>query len=236
MIAPTYWRLDEALELIRALQSDVRKFGYHLCLGGGVLNTGKSDKDLDLYFLSLDNQGPSDPDALIAHLENIWSCKGVDIWGSGTTDGGPDPSEVQPPLAGPAPVNPSPYTVKLMFSYTNLRIDVFILGGLRRVKEESDAEAIAYAPPRVNPFRFRMTNERLTSNIPFGANGRIAAVGDDNLTTRQQRQAEEIRAWGRRMNLPPPGDAPPTTGATGAAADTWNDRQWLNPLPISRAR
>lgn len=225
MIAPTYWRLDEALDLIRALQSDVRKFGYHLCLGGGVLNTGKSEKDLDLYFLSLDNQGTPNPDALIAHLENIWSCKGVDIWGSGTI--GPDPSEVQV-LEGPAPANPSPYTVKLMFSYSNLRIDVFILGGVRKVKEESDAESTAPAPLRGNPLRFRTAGRAIT-NIPW-----------DNqtlLTERQQQQAEEIRAWARRIGATgavpqgPPTHTDTNTGATG----TWSEME-RSTEPIFRVR
>ena len=42
------WYLDEALGLIRELQPNVFKFGYHLALGGSVLNVGLSVNDLDI--------------------------------------------------------------------------------------------------------------------------------------------------------------------------------------------
>lgn len=46
------------MELIQALQPEVREFNYHICLGGGVLNTGASDKDLDLFILPLNGTEP----------------------------------------------------------------------------------------------------------------------------------------------------------------------------------
>lgn len=48
------WHLQEALQLIRNIQPNVRKFGYHICLGGSILNKGMSDNDLDLYFIPLE--------------------------------------------------------------------------------------------------------------------------------------------------------------------------------------
>lgn len=64
------WTLEDALNVITMLQEEVRQFGYHIALGGGVLNNGTSDKDLDLYFLPLcDNKTPVEPDELIAFLE-----------------------------------------------------------------------------------------------------------------------------------------------------------------------
>jgi hypothetical protein len=64
------WTLEDALLVIAMLQEEVRAYGYHIALGGGVLNTGASDKDLDLYFLPLcDNKTPAEPEDLIAHLE-----------------------------------------------------------------------------------------------------------------------------------------------------------------------
>jgi hypothetical protein len=63
------WTLDEALELVRRLQDDTRQFGYHLAIGGGVINNGYSDKDLDLYFLPLDDQDrPEDLEGLLVWL------------------------------------------------------------------------------------------------------------------------------------------------------------------------
>lgn len=67
------WTLNDALALVRALQPKTRDFSYHLALGGGVLNTGKSKKDVDLYFLPLDNNGkPSDAKGLVAWLTKEW--------------------------------------------------------------------------------------------------------------------------------------------------------------------
>lgn len=49
------WTLDEALNLIREIQPQLRLQNYHVTLGGGVLNKGNSIKDLDLYFLPLED-------------------------------------------------------------------------------------------------------------------------------------------------------------------------------------
>lgn len=46
-------KLEQALKLIRETQETVKSFGYHICLGGGVLNLGYSYKDLDLYIIPL---------------------------------------------------------------------------------------------------------------------------------------------------------------------------------------
>lgn len=46
----TSWTLEQALGLIRELQPVMRDLHYHITLGGGVLNTGQSEKDLDLFF------------------------------------------------------------------------------------------------------------------------------------------------------------------------------------------
>lgn len=42
------WTLDEAVKLIRQMQPLAFECGYHLNLGGGVLNKGFSNKDLDI--------------------------------------------------------------------------------------------------------------------------------------------------------------------------------------------
>lgn len=73
--APTgelVWTYEQAHKVILKLQQDSRSFGYHLCLGGGVLNHGASSKDLDLYFLPLDNDKniKTNPYTLLHHLRN----------------------------------------------------------------------------------------------------------------------------------------------------------------------
>ncbi len=50
------WYLADALILVRELQALAWPNGWHIALGGGVLNHGYSDKDLDLYVLPIYNQ------------------------------------------------------------------------------------------------------------------------------------------------------------------------------------
>ena len=49
------WTFHTASYKIKECQELSRKFNFHLCLGGSVLNKGKSSKDLDLYILPLSN-------------------------------------------------------------------------------------------------------------------------------------------------------------------------------------
>jgi hypothetical protein len=69
------WTLEKALIVVRAIQPHTRKYNYHLCLGGGVLNKGESNKDLDLYFLPMGGfDGKQQPDSkgMKEQLEKIW--------------------------------------------------------------------------------------------------------------------------------------------------------------------
>ena len=70
----TRWTLEEGLRLVRALQPSTRQYGYHLALGGGVLNNGESEKDLDLYFLPLNNPkvAKDNPEGLVKWLTGLW--------------------------------------------------------------------------------------------------------------------------------------------------------------------
>lgn len=110
---PDHWVLDEALTLIRSLQPETRRFNYHLCLGGSVLNKGKSDKDLDLFFLPMNNG--QDPDLPGLH---DWLCS---LWGDGEKLGGDDERYEE---------DEGDYSLKVKFTYSGLRIDVFVIGGM----------------------------------------------------------------------------------------------------------
>lgn len=48
------WTLDETLTFIRQIQPDLQREGYAAALGGGVLNRGVSENDLDLIIYPLD--------------------------------------------------------------------------------------------------------------------------------------------------------------------------------------
>ena len=70
------WSLEQGLSVVRALQKHSRLFEYHVAIGGGVINNGKSDKDLDIYFLPMGglpgNKRQHDPDGVLKFLEGIW--------------------------------------------------------------------------------------------------------------------------------------------------------------------
>lgn len=72
----SFWTMEDGLKLVRALQPEARKFGYHLSLGGSVLNQGHSHKDIDLYFLPFENKGvnggKSNLQGLVSYLEELW--------------------------------------------------------------------------------------------------------------------------------------------------------------------
>lgn len=107
------WTFDEAMEAVTALQPELREIGYHMALGGGVLNSGTSEKDLDLYFLplgGLEGKG-AESGSVAALLESYFG--GFDVIGEQDYDAFPGGT--------------SPYALKLKFVFDNRRIDAFIL-------------------------------------------------------------------------------------------------------------
>lgn len=104
------WLLADARALVSELQLATRHYGYHLALGGGVLNKGQSDKDLDLYFLPLDDmKEPRNTEGLLCFLE--------------------DHLGYSEPIFDPQyeRLSPSAYRKKVKFDYNGKRIDAFIV-------------------------------------------------------------------------------------------------------------
>jgi hypothetical protein len=66
------WTLEQGLEVVRLLQPHSREYNYHIALGGGVVNNGSSEKDLDVYCLPLDNGSRMNPTGLLQYLSSIW--------------------------------------------------------------------------------------------------------------------------------------------------------------------
>lgn len=64
------WDLNKALVLIRSLQPGCNERGYYVALGGGVLNNGYSDHDLDLLLMPMTLQ--SDPEALNVYIHELF--------------------------------------------------------------------------------------------------------------------------------------------------------------------
>lgn len=109
------------MELVRNLQPQVRKFNYHIAIGGGVINRGFSDKDLDLYFLSMSNSDLlTMPKGLRAFLKKQFGAEFV-LGGSAQTreDEPPDESSAYGP-------EPTMYYGRFTYRPEGRRIDVFI--------------------------------------------------------------------------------------------------------------
>lgn len=116
------WSLTDAQDVIDSVQLGARNFGFHVALGGSVLNTGESNKDLDLYFLPLNQETPINPTGLVAWLKILWG------------EGGTMQDENYPPCPF--------YTHKLKFfplmSKSFKRIDVFLTGPFRTIHREGE--------------------------------------------------------------------------------------------------
>lgn len=92
----TMWTLDQALELVRRIQSVIKKYNYHVALGGGVLNRGTSTKDLDLYFLPINSlELPPRLDDLRTYLTTEFGQE-LALGGHTTFDDGDSPYPPEP--------------------------------------------------------------------------------------------------------------------------------------------
>lgn len=101
------WTLLDALQLVRAIQPELKPLQWHVALGGGVLNIGQSDKDLDLYVLGFNGNG-LEPTSPVTELL-------VSKWG------------YYQPIANSDGYPPDPrYREKIKFTVGGKRIDVFI--------------------------------------------------------------------------------------------------------------
>lgn len=65
------WDLAKALLIIKQLQPLARNVNFHLALAGGVLNNGKSKKDLDIIALAMHNDRPASMYDLLKILEPV---------------------------------------------------------------------------------------------------------------------------------------------------------------------
>ena len=108
---PVMWTFQEAKPILDSCQALSRTFGYHMCLGGGVLNKGVSTKDLDIYFLPLDNNDSiPNPKGLLSALQALFFAKFEQ-------------------LGKPYEGNSLPYIFKGKLVQANgKRIDVFVMG------------------------------------------------------------------------------------------------------------
>lgn len=72
----TIWNIQDGIGLCRILEPIAIANGYHVALGGSVLQDGTSEKDLDVFFYLHTEKGKDpeikcSPDCFVAHLEEI---------------------------------------------------------------------------------------------------------------------------------------------------------------------
>lgn len=72
---PAMWTFEGAKSCINWFQTAAKNCGYHLCLGGSVLNYGSSQKDIDFYFLPLGGKTKVNPKELILFIESAATSK-----------------------------------------------------------------------------------------------------------------------------------------------------------------
>lgn len=78
------WTQQEAIELLKRLEPDLAKVGFHCALGGSVLYRGTSEKDLDVIIYPHTYKKQSPPNNSIAEVvlklffqaEKIKACGG----------------------------------------------------------------------------------------------------------------------------------------------------------------
>ena len=131
------WTFEEAQKLIMTMQPFAKEHGYHIALGGGVLNKLSSTKDLDMYFLPLDNGLKLKNVELIMWLSSLFGPGQMIEPGMYDNIDKAKPgifgqvNLLNPPPNDPEYVNykskSSAYTHKIMFHLDKKRIDVFII-------------------------------------------------------------------------------------------------------------
>jgi hypothetical protein len=106
--------------LIAKLQEKVWPLGFHIALGGGVLNHGYSDSDLDLYVMPIFSRIPHNFDFLRVRL--------TEILGDGHSIPG---SERYPETI---------FRDQLLFTPEGKRVDVFVVNTFEDLNLTTDLE------------------------------------------------------------------------------------------------
>ena len=204
LVVPNSWELEDALVLIRALQPQTRRFHYHLCLGGGVMNTGRSSKDLDLYFLPLSNGSTPKPSELLEWLEGMWgACESL----------------------GDYPTVAAPYVECGKFMYGLQRIDVFVMGSDQDHKDNEE-EALEETPegPRPGGGIYAAANNMLRERAEYINIVRADPHIPPPSRRRQIQWDAEVPAYNTRTDYEPtyaPGTIVPTIQSGSSAGSTW---------------
>lgn len=112
--------LPDALLLVRQLQAIAWPLNYHVTLGGGILNHGYSDKDMDIYMLPIYPR-PDDGRA-VGHDVAKLVAKVSYVLGTAVQDYSDKPS-----LPADVPVNKTCFAEALHYQNTKISVDLFVV-------------------------------------------------------------------------------------------------------------
>src|SRR5690242_2644275 len=66
------WTLDDGVKLVRLIQEESMRMGFHVTIGGSVLTNGESTRDLDLFLFPLSHGEEEDLSGLIKWFKELW--------------------------------------------------------------------------------------------------------------------------------------------------------------------
>jgi hypothetical protein len=79
------WNLQEGIEAVRKVEPVAIECGYHSALGGSVLHSGESDKDLDIFLYVRKSKEGADRSQVIERLRDAgftdWDERNHDRYG-----------------------------------------------------------------------------------------------------------------------------------------------------------
>lgn len=67
------WTIEDGVKLCRELEPHLIQIGYHVALGGSVLVSGLSKKDLDVFVYPHKSNHTMEPDLLMKHIGRLWT-------------------------------------------------------------------------------------------------------------------------------------------------------------------
>lgn len=71
MLSP--WTINDAVDMVKELRPLIKDLGYFVTIGGGVLERGSSQNDLDLFLLPLrSDKIEKNPAGVVELLQKLW--------------------------------------------------------------------------------------------------------------------------------------------------------------------
>lgn len=143
---PPMWTIEEGLAEIQMLQREARAVGFHLCLAGGVINTMRSNHDLDIVAIPLVGFPPNPEEMLQIFRERYGADEAIE----------PSSGDVAP--GGNGQYWTPPYYHKVKFENGGKRVDCFLVKSFLRPFPRPDGRSTRITiTQEVGPFQPDLT-------------------------------------------------------------------------------